>query len=106
MTDYIRPFTFVAITHDKLKEEHGLAKGDVVFVASAKAFPLSEEDPYTQRIFFFVQKTKDEKIDDESGVYMLDPVSLEQIDPEEHKIYVNVNEIIYDYKKPVNATTH
>lgn len=99
--DLIKPFTFVKINHNKLQEEYGLAEGDVVFVASAKAFPISEDDPYTQRILFFVQKTKDEKIDDESGVYVLDPVSLSHIDPEEHKIYVNVNGIVYDY-----ATTH
>jgi len=102
MVDYIKPFTFMSINHDKLKEEHGLGSGDVVFIAAAKAFPLSEEDPYTQRIFFFVQKTIDEKIDDESGVFMLDASSLSFLDPEEHKIYVNVNEIVYD--RP--TTTH
>jgi hypothetical protein len=102
MADLIKPFTFMSINHNRLAEEHGLKEGDVVFIAAAKAFPMSEEDPYTQRIFFFVQKTVDDKIDDESGVFMLDAKSLSFIDPEEHKIYVNVNEIVYD--KP--ATTH
>lgn len=96
-TSLIKPFTFVAITHNKLEEEHGIKQGDIMFVASAKAFPISEDDPYTQRILFFVQKTVDEKIDDESGFFLVDPVSIENIDPEEHKIYVNVNGIVYDH---------
>lgn len=89
----IKPFTFVAINHDKLKEEYGIGKGDVVFVAALKAFPISEEDIYTQRIYLFIQKLIDEKIDDESGVFMIDPSTVDQIDPEEHKIYMNVNDI-------------
>lgn len=96
MDNLIKPFTFVSITHNNFAEEHSIKEGDVVFVASAKAFPVSEEDPYTQRIFFFVQKVVDEKIDDESGLWLMDPTSLSNINPEEHKIYMNVNGIDYE----------
>lgn len=91
MLDLINLFSFVRVIHNNFKEEHGIAEGDVVFVASAKAFPISEEDPYTQRIKLFVQKTKDDKIQDEDGFYLIDPISVQNIDPEEHKIFVNVN---------------
>lgn len=83
-TEYIRPFTFVTINHDDLAEEHSIKKGDILFVAGAKAFPLSEEDPYTQRIFMFVQKMAGDMIDDEAGFFVMDPHSLLNVDKDEN----------------------
>lgn len=99
----IKPFTFVRINHNKLEKEHGISKNDVVFVAAAKAFPLSEEDPYTQRIFFFVQKVEEMKIDDESGFYVVDPVSLDPLDSDENSTFAVANDISYEH---VSGTVH
>ena len=85
MVDLIRPFTFVVINHDELNKEHGIVQGDTLFVASAQAFPLSEDDPYTQRIFLFAQRLKeDELIDDEGGFYVIDPKSVNNLSKEEN----------------------
>lgn len=81
---YIRPFTFVTINHNNLEEEHGIPEGACLFVAGAKAFPLSEDDPYTQRIFMFVQKMSDDVIDDEGGFFVMDPNSLVNVSKEEN----------------------
>lgn len=83
MVDLIKPFTFVTINHNELEEEHGVKEGDLLFVAAAQAFPISEDDPYTQRIFIFVQKTIDGMIDDESGIYVIDPKSVNNVSQEE-----------------------
>lgn len=99
----IKIFTFVTMNHNKLEKDHGIAKGDVMFVATAKAFPLSEEDPYTQRVFFFVQKTKDMVIDDESGFYIVDPVSLVPLDDDVNTTYAVANNISYEH---VSGTVH
>lgn len=82
--EYIRPFTFVTINHNNLAEEHSIKEGDTLFVAGAKAFPLAEDDPYTQRIFMFVQKMVGDMIDDEAGVFVMDPHSLVNVSKEEN----------------------
>lgn len=103
MFNPIKPFYFARLNHNKLEKDHGIAKGDVVFVAAAKAFPLSEEDPYTQRIFFFVQKVEEMKIDDESGFYIVDPVSLDPLDGDLNDTYAVANDITYEH---VTGTVH
>lgn len=103
MNNLLRPFHFATINHNKLEEEHGISEGDVVFLAAAKAFPISEEDPYTQRIFFFIQKLEDGKIDDDSGFYIVDPNSLTCLDSDTNAAYALDNDITYEH---VAGTVH
>lgn len=84
MVDLIRPFTFVSITHSEHEEEFSIKEGDTLFVAAAQAFPVSEEDPYTQRVFMFVQKMVGDMIDDEAGIFVMDPHSLKNVSKEEN----------------------
>lgn len=83
-SEYIRPFTFVTINHNEHEEDHSIKEGDILFVAAAQAFPVSEEDPYTQRVFMFVQKMAGDMIDDEAGIFVMDPHSLKNISKEEN----------------------
>jgi hypothetical protein len=81
--DLIQPMTFAYVNTDKFVEEQ-VNKGDVVFVMAAQAFPVSEEDPYTQRIKLFVQLVHDDYIDTDGKVYVMDPTSLTNLDKEEN----------------------
>lgn len=78
------PFDFVRIVVDTLSE-HGLNNGDIVFVTGSKALPVSQEDPYTQRIKLFVQPMEGDNIINDKGIFMIDPKSVERIDDDENK---------------------
>lgn len=65
------------ITNEKLADD-GLPLGTRVLVVSAKAFPISEEDPYTQRIKLLVQKLNDNNDGVEGNVFVVDPTSVKQ----------------------------
>lgn len=84
MENLIYPMTFVAINSDAFVE-HGVENGDIVFVAGTKAVPVSEADPYTQRVKMFVHILDGEKIDTASGLFLMDPNSLVNIDKDEQK---------------------
>lgn len=76
------PMDFVRITNDKLADD-GLFLDDLVFVQHTKAFPVSEEDPYTQRVKFVVRRV--ESIDEvflSENAFMIDPNSVERISDE------------------------
>ncbi len=90
MKDLIYPRTFVAINSDAFVE-HGIEKGTIVFVAGTKAVPVSEEDPYTQRVKMFVHILDEEKIDTSSGLFLMDPHSLINISSEENKRLLDFN---------------
>lgn len=80
---WINPMEFVTITNDKL-EADGLVNGSTVFVANVKAFPTTEEDPWTQRIKLIVHKTMNDHIDTASGFYLIDPSSVVKLSKEEN----------------------
>lgn len=88
---WLRPMEFVRITNDKL-EKDGLPTGSLVFIGNLKAFPVSEEDPWTQRIKLLVHKTVDDYIDTSTGIYIIDPASVEKIDKDEHDRIYKLNE--------------
>lgn len=70
---------FARVINDNLKED-GLYLDDIVFVQNAKAFPVSEEDPYTQRVKFIVRRVT--SLDDVSlseNAFMIDPSSVQRI---------------------------
>lgn len=84
--DLIFPMTFVSVNTDKFeKEDGGIKKGDILFVAGDKAFPVSEEDPYTQRVFLYVQPVKEDHIDTSKGFYIIDPISVTNLPAEENE---------------------
>lgn len=80
---WINPMEFVRITNDKL-EADGLVNGSTVFVANVKAFPMTEEDPWTQRIKLIVHKTENDYIDTKGGFFLIDPSSVEKLPQEEN----------------------
>lgn len=83
--DLIYPMTFVSVNTNKFeKEEAGIKKGDVLFVVGSRALPISEDDPYTQRIFIMCQPVVDDYIDTTAQIYILDPLSVDNLHSEEH----------------------
>lgn len=73
----IRPNTFAEIIIDDFEKEHNIKRGDVVFVISTKAYPISEDDPYTQRVLAAVHTLKEDgNVDLEGGFFMMDPASM------------------------------
>ncbi len=72
----IRTGDFCEIVSDKFEEEAGVKRGHMVYVAGHKALPESENDPYTQRIKFFVNLVSIDGHVDGTKLYLLDPRSL------------------------------
>ena len=73
----INPLDVVVITNDKL-EADGLPINTRVIVAGLKALPLTEDDPYTQRIKLFVQKINETEDGVEGPIFMIDPASVKE----------------------------
>lgn len=83
--DLIYPMTFVTINTNKFEgEEGGIKLGEVVFVAGTKILPISEDDPYTQRVFVYVQPVVDDYIDMEH-FYLMDPIHVTNLPKEENE---------------------
>ena len=87
---WIHTMEFVRVTTDKL-EGDGLAKNSVVLVIALKALPVSEEDPWTQRIKLFVHKTVDGYVDQYAGIFVIDPISVEKLSEEENEKFYDLN---------------
>ena len=91
LNDLIYPMTFAKINSDAF-EEHEVYKGDTIFVAGTKAVPISDEDPYTQRVKMFVHLLDEtEKVDTASGLFLMDPHSLVNVDKEENERLIELN---------------
>lgn len=81
---------FVRLNTDK-HEKIGLEKGQLLVIAAAKAYPLSEEDPYTQRVMFFTQKIVDGVLNINDKIFVLDPSSIDYVgDEENNALFVQV----------------
>lgn len=79
MTEFIKDQDFCKINTDKFEKDEGVAKGQLVYIAGHRALPISKEDPYTQRIKFFVHLLdKDEQIVF-GPIYLMDPSSLDKV---------------------------
>jgi hypothetical protein len=76
---FIRNGDFCEVVSDKFVEE-GIKRGHVVYVAGHKALPISEEDPYTQRIKFFVHVYNPHMYEMSKEIYLMDPNSLQRHD--------------------------
>lgn len=75
----IRTADFCEVVTDKFTAE-GIKRGNVVYVAGHKALPLAEEDPYTQRIKFFVHLYNEHERTMGKELYLMDPNSLLKVD--------------------------
>lgn len=80
---YIMADDFCEIITDSL-EADGLKRGSRVYVIGSRALPISEEDPYTQRVKFFSHLLLDAKqmLFDER-IFLLDPSSIKQVGKKE-----------------------
>ncbi len=74
----IRSLDFCQIVSDKFADEIGVKRNHVVYVAGLKALPVSDEDPYTQRIKFFCHLVKDDHVD-ATKLYIVDPTSIQKV---------------------------
>ena len=71
----IRVGDFCEVVSDKFIE-HGVKRGHVVYVAGHKALPISESDPYTQRIKFLVHLYNQHSAKMGKEIYLMDAVSM------------------------------
>ncbi len=76
---FIQSGDFCEVVTDKFVE-HGVKRGHVVYVAGHKALPISEEDPYTQRIKFLVHLYNDHTGEMGRALYLMDPDSILRLD--------------------------
>lgn len=86
---------FCEIVSTEFKDD-GLKRGNYVFVAGQRAFPISEEDMYTQRIVFLCHKCdRKGELDMKAGFYLIDPNSLLKLpeDKQERMYEVFENQI-------------
>lgn len=76
---YITADDFCEIVTDNL-EADGLKRGQRVYVIGSRALPISEKDPYTQRIKFFAHVLLDAKtMHFDERMFLLDPSSLNKV---------------------------
>ncbi len=75
----IRSLDFCQIVSDKFAEEVGVKRGHIVYVAGHKALPITDEDPYTQRIKFFCHLVDKQGHVDTSKLYLIDPNSIQKV---------------------------
>lgn len=80
--ELIRPEDFCEIIVDDFLE-FGVKKGQRVYIAGHKALPISKEDPYTQRIKFFVHLLVNKILDER--LFIMDPKSLRKVGKKEQE---------------------
>lgn len=80
---YIVNGDFCEVVSDKFVE-HGVKRGHRVYVVGTKALPLSENDPYTQRIKMLVHRMEGDHIISKE-IYLMDPISILKLDDNEQK---------------------
>lgn len=91
---FIRPLDFCEVVTDKLADD-GVKRGQLVYVAGLKALPVSDTDPYTQRIKFFCNLV-DKWGHVDNKLYIMDPISLQKVDKNKQKKFTKI----------VKATNH
>jgi len=101
MKDLIRPMDFCEIVTDKFVDQ-GVKRGHLVFVASLKALPISEEDPYTQRVKAFVHLVVDDHVII-PDIYAMDPTSLARVSPVKQRNLSNILKQDFANEEPINV---
>jgi hypothetical protein len=91
----IKADDFCEVVTDNL-EKDGIKRGQRVFIAGSRAFPISEEDPYTQRIKFFAHILLDTKtMEYDPRLFLLDPRSIQKLKKkEQQKLQARYQELI------------
>lgn len=80
---FIRQGDFCEIVSDKFIHEN-VKRGHYVYVAGLKALPISDNDPYTQRIKCFVHLLNGDHIES-FEIYVMDPDSLQKVNKSKQK---------------------
>lgn len=97
----IRPSDYCLINTDKFEENEGVKRGQRVWIAGHRALPISEEDPYTQRIKFYVHLLDKDGLLILPNMYIMDPNSLKKVGKNEAKKLKEKNSI---FGEPVEET--
>lgn len=85
--NYIKSGDFCEIVSDKFTKE-GIKRGHLVYVAGHKALPISDEDPYTQRIKFFVHTYNPHDKEMGKELYLMDPNSILPVNGSDQEYYL------------------
>jgi hypothetical protein len=104
MTKFIKTDDFCEIATDKL-EGDGIKRGQRVYIAGQRAFPISKEDPYTQRIKFFAHVvTNTDTMELDPRLFILDPNSVRLVGKKElTKLKARFKEVM-DAMEPSDET--
>ena len=79
---------FCEVASDKFVK-FGVKRNHIVYVAGSKALPLSENDPYTQRVKFFVHLWDKDYFHKDKKLYLMDPDSLAKVSKGRQKIFTD-----------------
>lgn len=100
--DMINRGDFVKVSTDDL-ETDGYARGTLFFVANMQALPITEEDPYLQRLFACVHKVEQNWSLNTTMIALVDPKNLEKVDDETKELYISMVEAHYIPEKDVKV---
>jgi len=80
----IRTGDFCEVVTDKFIHEN-VKRGHLMYVAGHKALPVSDEDPYTQRITFFARLYNQFEKKMGKEIYIIDPISIRPFSAKKQK---------------------
>jgi len=100
---YIRNGDFCQIVSDKFEAEHGVKRNTIVYVVGTKALPMSEEDPYTQRIKMIVHIVDHNLHVVFDKMYIMDPDSLHKVDDSKQRTLTKILEMDFDLPEAVKV---
>jgi hypothetical protein len=102
---FIKDQDFCLIATDKFEEKEGIKRGQRVYIAGHRAFPISEDDPYTQRIKFFVHLVNDGEVVF-GPLYVMDAISLKLVGKREQEKLAEKLKFKIETEVPADASTH
>lgn len=100
MKKFINDGDFVTINTNKFEKEFGVKKGSLAYIAGHRAFPISEQNPYTQRIKFFVSLTTEDGHVQVKPIYLMDPKSLKLVDEDTRELLQAIFEDDFQSDEP------
>lgn len=84
----IKVGNFCEVVTDRLTDQ-GVKRGHIVYVAGHRVLPVSEGDPYTQRIKFLVHLTN-MGVKESDNLYLIDPNSIQPVSKSRQKKFEKV----------------
>ena len=100
---FIRNGDFAEIVTDKFFDQ-GVKRGRLVYIAGHRALPISENDPYTQRIKFMTHLLEDEHVKPSLGLFIMDPDSLLKVDENKGKALLEIMKADFDPPSDTDAS--